>query len=80
MKTSTISRGGQVSIPASVRRRWATTAILIDDRGDSLVIRPLPDDPIGAAMGSLGTRHTTDSARAHLRSEEAAIEAQRVRR
>jgi hypothetical protein len=48
-----ISRGGQISVPATVRHRWATRTVVIDDRGDHLIIRPAPDDPIAAAEGSL---------------------------
>ena len=80
MRTITISRGGQISIPATIRRRWGTSAILVEDRGDSIVIRPLPEDPIGAARASLVTRRSTDSARTIQRREEAAAEARRVRR
>jgi bifunctional DNA-binding transcriptional regulator/antitoxin component of YhaV-PrlF toxin-antitoxin module len=80
MKTSAISRGGQISIPASIRRRWGTSAILVEDRGDSVVIRPLPEDPIGAAKASLAARVSTDQARGVLRREEAASEARRTRR
>lgn len=53
MRQAVITQGGQVSIPADVRRRWGTTRVIVEDRGDSLVLRPLPDDPIDAAMGSL---------------------------
>ena len=42
MKHATISKGGQVSIPAEVRHRWRTNRLLIDDRGSELVLRPSP--------------------------------------
>jgi AbrB family looped-hinge helix DNA binding protein len=48
-----VTRGGQVSIPASIRHRWGTSTVTLDDRGDSIVIRPAPDDPIAAAEGAL---------------------------
>ena len=48
-----ISKGGQVSIPARIRHRWATSTVVLDDRGDSIVLRPAPDDPIAAAEGAL---------------------------
>ena len=82
MKTTTISKGGQLSIPAVVRHRWSTRRVVIEDRGSAIVVRPLPDDPIGAALGSLsGGRPTTDRARATVRDEEAAIDdARRTRR
>jgi hypothetical protein len=49
--------------------------LILDDRGDSLVLRPLPDDPIGAAVGSLAGRGPTgDELRKIAREEEAEIE------
>lgn len=70
-----ISQGGQVSIPADVRRRWGTTRVSVEDRGDSLVLRPIPEDPIGAAMGSLaGPGPTTDEMRRTYREEEVEAE------
>lgn len=50
-----ISKGGQISIPAAVRRRWGTSTVALDDQGDRLVIEPAPDDPIAAAEGSLAS-------------------------
>ena len=78
MRQTTISKGGQISVPADIRRRWRTTRVLVEDRGDSLLVRPIPDDPVGAAMGSLAAPGpTTDEARAMLRGEEAADEDRR---
>lgn len=72
---ATISRGGQISIPALIRKRWGTQRILIDDEGDRLVLRPMPNDPIGAAMGSLaGPGPSSEEVRWMLREEEAEIE------
>jgi len=48
-----VTRGGQISIPAAIRHRWATSTVTLDDQGDRLVIEPAPDDPILAAEGSL---------------------------
>jgi bifunctional DNA-binding transcriptional regulator/antitoxin component of YhaV-PrlF toxin-antitoxin module len=48
-----ISRGGQVSIPASIRHRWGTSTLALDDQGDRIVLEPAPDDPIAAAEGAL---------------------------
>jgi AbrB family looped-hinge helix DNA binding protein len=71
MRQATISRGGQVSIPAEIRRRWGTSRLALEDRGDELVLRPIPADPIGAAMGSLaGPGPSTDAMRLALREEE----------
>lgn len=75
MRQAVISQGGQVSIPADVRRRWRTSRVIVEDRGDSLVLRPLPDDPIEAAMGSLaGPGPTSDEMRRMYREEEAEAE------
>ena len=77
MKQATISKGGQVSIPAEVRHRWGTNRVLVDDRGDALVFRPLPMDPIGAARGALRGKGAagpnSDEARRETREEEADI-------
>jgi hypothetical protein len=45
------------------------------ERGDMLEIRPLPDDPIAALLGSLrGPGPTTDEIREQIRLEEAEAE------
>jgi hypothetical protein len=78
MKIANISKGGQVSIPASVKNRWGTRQVMIEDQGDALVLRPLPADPIGAALDLFDTGGpTTDEIRAQLREEDAAVEARR---
>jgi AbrB family looped-hinge helix DNA binding protein len=54
MKARTrISKGGQISIPAAIRRRCGTSTVALDDQGDRIVIEPAPDDPIAAAEGAL---------------------------
>lgn len=76
-----ISQGGQVSIPAEVRRRWGTTRVTVEDRGDSLILRPIPEDPIGAARGSLaGPGPTSDEIFAQSREEEALADERRYGR
>ncbi len=78
MRTTTISRGGQISVPADVRRRWQTSRVEIEDRGDSIVVRPIPDDPIAAALGSLrGRGPNSDELRRTVRDEESALDAKR---
>ncbi len=72
MSKATISRGGQVQIPAEVRRRWGTRDVIVEDQGTSLLIRPLPADPVGAAMGSLERGPlSTDEIRRQDREDEA---------
>jgi bifunctional DNA-binding transcriptional regulator/antitoxin component of YhaV-PrlF toxin-antitoxin module len=81
MKTTTISKGGQVSIPAAVRHRWGTRNVVIEDQGSAILVRPIPADPIGAAVGSLAGRGpNSDGLRAIVRDEEAAIDAERAGR
>lgn len=50
-KRMKISKGGQVSIPAPIRKRWGTTTVVLEDRGEEIVLKPVPDDPIAAAAG-----------------------------
>lgn len=52
-KRMKISKGGQVSIPAPIRKRWGTTTVTLEDRGEEIVLKPAPDDPIAAAAGAL---------------------------
>lgn len=77
MKVRKITTGGQVSLPADVRNRWRTHRVAVDDRGDHLVITPMPDDPIEAARGALEGQITTDGLRARARRDDAAAEARR---
>jgi hypothetical protein len=75
-----ISKGGQLSIPAPIRHRWATDRVLMEDRGNALLVRPIPADPIAAARGSMrGPGPTTDELREMWRAEEAEIEARKER-
>jgi AbrB family looped-hinge helix DNA binding protein len=53
-----ITRAGQVSIPAEVRARWDTSTVAIEDEGDRIVLRPVPDDPISALRGVLADLRT----------------------
>ena len=72
MKPTTISKGGQISIPAAVRRRWRTRQLIVEDQGDALVLRPIPADPIGAAVGALaGPGPGGTEMRSLVREEEA---------
>jgi bifunctional DNA-binding transcriptional regulator/antitoxin component of YhaV-PrlF toxin-antitoxin module len=73
-----ITVGGQVSLPAPVRRRWRTKTVRVEDHGDHVVVRPLPDDPIAAARGALkGRIGGTSDLRAAARDDDAAAEGRR---
>jgi bifunctional DNA-binding transcriptional regulator/antitoxin component of YhaV-PrlF toxin-antitoxin module len=78
IKRLAISSGGQVSVPAAVRRRWGTRAVLAEDQGDQLVLRPAPDDPIEAVRGIFAEEMkggpSIDQLRAAARAEEAEVE------
>jgi len=81
MRVTRISQGGQVQIPAEVRHRWGTRTVILDDAGGYLRISPVPDDPIGAAAGSLaGPGPSAAEALQQLREEEAAIESRKWKR
>jgi bifunctional DNA-binding transcriptional regulator/antitoxin component of YhaV-PrlF toxin-antitoxin module len=79
VKVHKVTKGGQISLPAQVRQRWRTRAVGIEDLGDRVVVRPLPDDPIAAARGALKGRIRASSAelRSKARQDEAAAETRR---
>lgn len=45
-----------MSVPAAVRKRWRARTVLAEDHGDHLVLRPVPDDPVAAAVGAFATQ------------------------
>jgi bifunctional DNA-binding transcriptional regulator/antitoxin component of YhaV-PrlF toxin-antitoxin module len=78
MKMHRVTAGGQISLPAEVRHRWATKVVAVEDLGDYIVVRPLPEDPVAAARGALkGRLRPTDQLRAKARRYEAAAGARR---
>jgi bifunctional DNA-binding transcriptional regulator/antitoxin component of YhaV-PrlF toxin-antitoxin module len=75
MRVTRISQGGQVQIPAEVRKRWGTRAVIVDDAGSYIRIRPVPDDPISAARGLFaGPGSSAAEAIRQLRDEDLAAE------
>jgi AbrB family looped-hinge helix DNA binding protein len=76
-----ITSSGQVSIPARVRRRWGTSRVQVEDHGDHVVVRPVPEDPVAAVRGIFKDRMrmTIDEARAQVREENERIEARKLR-
>jgi AbrB family looped-hinge helix DNA binding protein len=77
-----VSKGGQISIPAPIRRRWATSTLALEDQGNRIVLEPAPDDPIAAAEGALAEEFgELDLARLrrHARDDERDAEARRGR-
>ncbi len=79
MKTAKISRGGQISIPSGIRRRWDTSTLALEDLGDRIVLRPAPDDPIAAARGALAGELSMSSAQLRALAREADAVAERRR-
>jgi AbrB family looped-hinge helix DNA binding protein len=78
---ATVSRNGQISVPAAVRHRWGTRSVLVIDRGDYAIVRPIPDDPVTSLQGAHpGPGITSDEARAAEREAEAATEQRRAER
>ncbi|HXQ00519.1 MAG TPA: AbrB/MazE/SpoVT family DNA-binding domain-containing protein [Solirubrobacteraceae bacterium] len=80
-KRLVISSGGQISVPAAIRKRWGTRTVLAEDHGDELVLRPAPDDPIAAVRGifaeEMGSGRNIDELRAGARAENAGLERRR---
>jgi hypothetical protein len=73
-----ISKGGQFSLPAGIRRRWATDALVVEDLGDRVVLRPIPSDPVAAVVGAFPSgKRTADQARKRIRDEEQRAERRR---
>lgn len=79
MKSYKITSGGQISLPVSVRRRWAVKKVTFEDLGDQVVIRPVPDDPIKAFRGAFADRETppSEDLRRRARAEEGEAEPRR---
>lgn len=76
-----ISKGGQISIPATIRHRWGTSTVALEDHGDRIVLQPAPDDPIAAAEGALAEEFggiDLKRLRQIAREDELAAEARRV--
>ena len=70
-----VSTNGQVSIPAEARARWMADHVMVVDLGDRVVLRPLPEDPVGDLRGKYrGRGPSTGKARVDERSADAAHE------
>ena len=75
-----VSANGQVSIPAEARSRWHAERVVVVDLGDRVVVRPMPQDPVGELRGKYrGREPSTDRARKRERSDDAAIERRKTR-
>ena len=76
-----ITTSRQLSLPARIRRRWGTRRVVIEDRGDSVVLRPMRDDPIAAAAAALkGRIPSSEATRIRARDDERGAVARREQR
>ena len=71
-----VSANGQMSIPAEARARWQTDRVVVVDLGDRVVVRPMPEDPVGELVGKYRGR---GPASVRARRESRADDAQRER-
>lgn len=70
-----VTSNGQVSLPAELRHRWASRSVLVIDRGDYAIMRPIPSDPVAALRGvHAGPGPTSEQVRAEERAAESARE------
>lgn len=78
MRRLKVTSGGQVSVPAEIRRRWGTSTLALEDHGDRIVLFPAADDPVAAARG--GLRELAPTASEELRRAARVAEAGAVER
>lgn len=69
-----ITRDGKVTLPAALRHRWSAESVLIIDRGDHAIIRPVPDDPVAAVRGAHAGRGPSSE---EIRAEEHEVDDER---
>jgi bifunctional DNA-binding transcriptional regulator/antitoxin component of YhaV-PrlF toxin-antitoxin module len=73
-----VTRNGQISLPAELRRRWQSGAVLVIDRGSYALVRPVPDDVVTALRGAhAGAGPTSEQARAAERTSDQETAARR---
>ena len=66
-----VTRNGQMSLPAELRHRWGAGSVLVIDRGDYAIVRPIPEDTVAALRGThAGPGPSTEQARAAERAED----------
>ena len=66
-----VTSSGQISLPAALRRRWGVERVLVVDRGDYALVRPMPDDIVGFLRGSVqGSGRTLEDIRADERAAD----------
>ncbi len=74
-----VTRNGQISLPAELRRRWNVDSVLVMDHGDYAVVCPMPDDPVASVRGKYaGPGPSSEEVRAAEREAEAELEDARL--
>jgi len=76
-----ISRNGQISIPADVRKRWNTDRVIVMDTSDGLIVRPFDPDFVSSLRGKYKplVTETSDEMRRAVRQEQTEQEDERDR-
>lgn len=78
--TAKVTRNGQVSLPAELRRRWRAGSVLVVDRGDYAIVRPIPDDVIATLQGAhAGPGPSSEQARVAERESEVEVRSSKRR-
>jgi bifunctional DNA-binding transcriptional regulator/antitoxin component of YhaV-PrlF toxin-antitoxin module len=73
-----VTRTGQVSLPAELRHRWGVGTVLVIDRGDYAIVRPIPADPVATLRGAhAGPGPASERVRADEHAAEEARESGR---
>jgi bifunctional DNA-binding transcriptional regulator/antitoxin component of YhaV-PrlF toxin-antitoxin module len=73
-----VTASGQISLPAHLRRRWQVDEVLVVDKGDYALVRPVPRDPVAQLRGSVPATDTSmDDIREQERTLEARVEQER---
>jgi bifunctional DNA-binding transcriptional regulator/antitoxin component of YhaV-PrlF toxin-antitoxin module len=81
MTSYKITTSGQFTLPADIRRRWRARRVRVEDHGDHVVVRPVPDDPISAVRGIFkGRIGSVDELRRQAREDERHAEEAKYRR
>jgi AbrB family looped-hinge helix DNA binding protein len=81
MPVVTASSRGQIVIPKEIRRRLNIVAgkkLLIKTDGDSVVLTPLPDDPVEAFCGIFEQTSSLTKALIHHRKKEKQVEEKKI--
>ena len=66
-----VTRNGQMSLPAELRHRWGAGSVLVIDRGDYAIVRPIPPDNVTALRGAhAGPGPSSDQTRALDRADD----------